>query len=76
MTCGFLAVAVPILRSRCKNPRGVVERREVAGREKEKLEKTLGGIRGMGRVPNAVWIVDTKKEHLAVDEARKLGLDV
>ena len=45
-------------------------------REKEKLEKTLGGIRGMGRVPNAVWIVDTKMEHLAVDEARKLGLPV
>ena len=30
----------------------------------------------MGRVPSAVWIVDTKKEHLAVDEARKLGLPV
>jgi len=45
-------------------------------REKDKLEKTLGGIRDMGRVPSAVWIVDTKKEHLAVDEARKLGLPV
>ncbi len=45
-------------------------------REKDKLEKTLGGIRSMSRVPSAVWIVDTKKEHLAVDEARKLGLPV
>jgi small subunit ribosomal protein S2 len=45
-------------------------------REKDKLEKTLGGIRTMQRVPSAVWIVDTKKEHLAVDEARKLGLPV
>jgi len=45
-------------------------------REKEKLEKTLGGIRDMQRVPSAVWIVDTKKEHLAVDEARKLGIPV
>jgi len=45
-------------------------------REKEKLEKTLGGMREMSKVPSAVWIVDTKKEHLAVDEARKLGLPV
>ena len=45
-------------------------------REKDKLEKTLGGIRDMQRTPSAVWIVDTKKEHLAVDEARKLGLPV
>jgi small subunit ribosomal protein S2 len=45
-------------------------------REKDKLERTLGGIRTMGKVPSAVWIVDTKKEHLAVDEARKLGLPV
>jgi small subunit ribosomal protein S2 len=45
-------------------------------REKDKLEKTLGGIRNMARVPSAVWIVDTKKEHLAVFEARTLGLPV
>ena len=41
-------------------------------RKKDKLEKTLGGIRDMHRLPQAVWIVDTKKEHLAIDEARKL----
>jgi small subunit ribosomal protein S2 len=45
-------------------------------REKAKLEKTLGGIRDMARTPQAVWIVDTKKEHLAVDEARKLRIPV
>jgi small subunit ribosomal protein S2 len=45
-------------------------------REKDKLEKTLGGIRDMPKTPQAVWIVDTKKEHLAVDEARKLRIPV
>ena len=45
-------------------------------REKEKLERTLGGIRDMAKVPSAVWIVDTKKEHLAVSEARKLGIPI
>lgn len=45
-------------------------------REKEKLERTLGGIRNMAKVPSAVWIVDTNKEHLAVDEARKLGIPI
>ena len=45
-------------------------------REHEKLERALGGIRDMGKVPSAVWVVDTKKEHLAVTEARKLGVPV
>ncbi|WP_062313032.1 30S ribosomal protein S2 [Demequina rhizosphaerae] len=45
-------------------------------REKDKLDKTLGGIRDMGKVPSIVWIVDTNKEHLAVDEAKKLGVPV
>jgi small subunit ribosomal protein S2 len=45
-------------------------------REKEKLEKVLGGIRDMAKTPSVVWIVDTNKEHLAVDEARKLGIPV
>jgi small subunit ribosomal protein S2 len=45
-------------------------------REKDKLEKTLGGIRDMQKVPSAVWVVDTKKEHIAVGEARKLGIPV
>ncbi len=45
-------------------------------REKEKLERTLGGIRDMQKVPSAVWVVDTKKEHIAISEARKLGIPV
>ena len=45
-------------------------------RKKDKLEKTLGGIRDMHRLPQAVWIVDTKKEHLAIDEARKLHIPI
>jgi small subunit ribosomal protein S2 len=48
----------------------------VLKREKVKLEKILGGIRDMTRVPSAVWLVDTKKEHIAVAEARKLGIPV
>ena len=45
-------------------------------REKEKLARTLGGIRDMQKVPSAVWIVDTKKEHIAIAEARKLNIPV
>ncbi|MCW2782864.1 MAG: ribosomal protein [Marmoricola sp.] len=45
-------------------------------REQIKLDKTLGGIREMGRTPSAVWIVDTNKEHLAVEEARKLKIPI
>jgi small subunit ribosomal protein S2 len=48
----------------------------VLKREKVKLEKILGGIRDMTRVPSAVWLVDTKKEHIAVAEARKLNIPV
>ena len=45
-------------------------------REKDKLSRTLGGIRDMTKVPSAVWIVDPKKEHLAVSEARKLHIPI
>src|ERR1017187_2839276 len=45
-------------------------------RERDKLERSLGGIRDMSRVPSALWVVDTKKEHIAVSEARKLGIPV
>ena len=48
----------------------------VLKRERDKLDKTLGGIRDMSRIPSAVWIVDTKKEHIAVGEAHKLGIPV
>src|ERR1700751_1275014 len=45
-------------------------------REKNKLERSLGGIRDMQKVPSAIWVVDTNKEHIAVGEARKLGIPV
>jgi small subunit ribosomal protein S2 len=45
-------------------------------REKDKLEKVLGGIRNMTRTPSALWVVDTNKEHLAITEAKKLGIPV
>src|SRR3984957_11885827 len=48
----------------------------VLSREREKLARTLGGIRDMNKLPSAVWIVDTNKEHIAVAEARKLGIPV
>lgn len=45
-------------------------------RERNKLERVLGGISTMGKVPSALWIVDTNKEHIAVAEAKKLGIPV
>ncbi|MEX0659679.1 MAG: 30S ribosomal protein S2 [Egibacteraceae bacterium] len=45
-------------------------------REREKLERNLGGIRGMGKVPAAMWVVDTVKEHIAVKEANRLNIPV
>lgn len=53
-------------------------KKEILGltREKNKLERSLGGIRDMAKVPSAIWVVDTNKEHIAVGEARKLGIPV
>ena len=45
-------------------------------RELEKLERNLGGIRHLQGPPDAIFVIDTKKEHIAVTEARKLGLPV
>ena len=45
-------------------------------REKNKLERSLCGIRDMNKVPSAIWVVDTNKEHLAVAEARKLNIPI
>jgi small subunit ribosomal protein S2 len=46
------------------------------GRELDKLERYLGGIRYMDRLPQAIFVLDTKKEHIAVTEANKLGVPV
>ena len=48
----------------------------ILGRELEKLQRNLGGIRDMDRRPDAVFVLDTKKEHIAVTEANKLGIPV
>ncbi len=45
-------------------------------REYDKLSRTLGGVRDMSKLPSAIWVIDTKKEHLAIDEAKKLGIPV
>ena len=47
-----------------------------AEKEKRKLQKNLEGIRNMGRLPDALFVVDTRKEKIAVDEARKLKIPV
>ncbi|MFG1298076.1 MULTISPECIES: 30S ribosomal protein S2 [Xanthobacter] len=45
-------------------------------REKEKLEKALGGIRDMGGLPDLLFVIDTNKEDIAVKEAQRLGIPV
>jgi small subunit ribosomal protein S2 len=53
-------------------------KKEVASleREREKLEKNLGGIKEMSRLPAAIFVIDTKKEDIAVHEANRLGIPV
>ena len=45
-------------------------------REQDKLEKSLGGIKEMGGLPNMLFVIDTNKESIAISEARKLGIPV
>src|ERR1041384_2148788 len=45
-------------------------------RELDKLKRNLGGIRFMEKQPDAIFVIDTKKEHIAVTEANKLGIPV
>jgi len=45
-------------------------------RELDKLHKSLGGIRNLQKTPSAIWVIDAKREHLAVNEASKLGIPV
>ncbi|ADG99100.1 ribosomal protein S2 [Segniliparus rotundus DSM 44985] len=53
-------------------------KKEILGltREMNKLDRSLGGLRDMAKLPSALWVVDTNKEHIAVGEARKLGIPV
>ncbi len=48
----------------------------IHSRELDKLERNLGGIRDMTKLPDAIFVIDTKKEHIAVTEANKLGLPI
>jgi small subunit ribosomal protein S2 len=64
-----------------ENDLGVVEaltKKELLGlrREKEKLERSLGGIKGLKKPPDAIFVIDPKQEEIAVLEARKLGIPV
>ena len=56
----------------------LLPKKEVASKQKEifDLEKNLGGIKTMERLPDAIFIVDPHKEHIAVLEAKKLGIPV
>lgn len=57
---------------------GVLPKKEVLQllKEKERLERFLGGIREMASLPDAVFVVDPRKERIAVQEARKLGIPI
>ena len=56
----------------------LLPKQEAAGKlqELERLERTLGGMRDMTQLPGAIYIVDPKREHLAIDEARRLKIPV
>lgn len=62
------------------NPKIVeaLTKKEMLGlkREKEKLEQSLGGIKGMKKLPDAIFVIDPNQEEIAVKEARKLGIPV
>ena len=50
--------------------------RLMKAREREKLEKILTGIQDMARIPGAIFVVDIRREHIAVREAKKLGIPI
>lgn len=54
----------------------VKKERLILSREREKLEKVLNGIVNMTRLPGAIFVVDIRKEHIAISEARKLNIPV
>src|ERR1700742_2853928 len=55
-----------------------LKKKELLGllRERDKLERSLGGIREMGGLPNMLFVIDTNKESIAISEAKKLGIPV
>ncbi len=58
-----------------KNATSITKKEKLTlSRERDKLEKVLGGVSRLNRIPSAVFIVDVEHEHIAVAESRKLGL--
>jgi len=57
---------------------GLLPKKEIAEllREKEKLEKSVGGIKNMRKLPDAIFLIDPRKERIAVAEARKIGIPI
>src|SRR5205085_6972082 len=55
-----------------------LKKKELLGllRERDKLDRSLGGIREMGGLPNMLFVIDTNKESIAISEAKKLGIPV
>ncbi len=72
--------------ARLRQLEGMLENAEASGltkkellgltRERDKLERALGGIKDMGKTPNLMFVVDTTKETIAIKEAKKLGIPV
>lgn len=59
------------------DPQGLTKKERLfMDREREKLERNLGGIKDMGGVPDLVFVIDTNREQIAVQEARRLGIPV
>lgn len=66
-----------VIEKTLKDPVGLAKKEQLMlAREKEKLQKVLGGIADLTRLPAAVFVVDLKREHIAVDEANKLNIPV
>ena len=63
-------------RSRRRRPGPHEEGAPPLAREKEKLERALGGIKDMGGTPDLIFVIDTNKEQLAIQEAKRLGIPV
>lgn len=57
---------------------GILKKKEILNltREHEKLERNLGGIKKMGGLPDAIFIIDAKHEHIAIEEAKRLSIPV
>ncbi|WP_156829138.1 30S ribosomal protein S2 [Amorphus coralli] len=83
MLTNWKTISVSIQRLRklediiANDPQGLTKKERLfMDREREKLERNLGGIKDMGGVPDLVFVIDTNREQIAVQEARRLGIPV